>query len=121
MPSESALYSFVEHIDENDRFRVVRAIDARSGQAVVLKQLRRSVDIPRLENELALIRSLDVPGVVRAVGIVDALGAPSLVLEDGGGDTLERPIRAGNMSLETKLRSRNASLRASRRFIGRAS
>ena len=103
MSHEIALYRFVEQLDENDRFRVIRAIDARRGHAVVLKQLRRPADLARLERELAMIRSLQVPGVVRALGIVDGPGAPSLLLEDNGGHSLERHIAAGSIPLETKL------------------
>src|SRR5690349_19376968 len=103
MSSELAFYRLVEQLDEDDRFRVIRGIDAKDGRAVVLKQLRRPADVARLERELAMIRSLQVPGVVRALGIVDTPGAPSLVLEDGGGRTLQRHIAAGTFTLETKL------------------
>ena len=101
MSHESARYRFVEQLDENGRFRVIRGIDAQSGHSVILKQLRRAADIGGLERELAMIRSLELPGVVRELGIVDTPGAPSLVMEDIGGQSLERCIAAGNISNET--------------------
>jgi PAS domain S-box-containing protein len=103
MSHELALFHFVEQLDENERFRVIRGIDARDGRVVVLKQLRRPLDVGRLEYELSMLRSLALPGVARALGIVAAPSAPSLMLEDSGGRTLEQHIATGSMSLETKL------------------
>jgi PAS domain S-box-containing protein len=103
MSNELAFCRFVEELDENDRFRVIRGVDVRNGQFVALKQLHRPGDLRLLEGELAMLHSLQVPGVVRALGIVDAAGAPSLMLEDNGGYTLERQITAGSILLETKL------------------
>lgn len=103
MSHELALFRFVEELDENDRFRVVRTIDTRDGRSVVLKQPRVAADSSQLEGELAMIRSLQLPGIVRALGIVDTPGARSLMLEDGGGRTLLRHIASHGISLETKL------------------
>ena len=103
MSHELAFYRFVEELDDNDRFRVIRGVDARDGRSVVLKQLHRPADLPRLARELEMIRSLQVPGVVRALGIIDTPGAPSLMLEDIGGRSLERQIAAGGILLEVKL------------------
>src|SRR5215207_5744493 len=103
MSNELALFHFVEQLDENDDFRVIRGIDARDGRVVVLKQLRRALDVSRLERELSMLRSLQLPGVVRALGIVATPGVPSLLLEDCGGHTLQEHIAAGEISLQTKL------------------
>jgi hypothetical protein len=121
MPQELVMFRFVEQIDENDRFRVVRGIDAREGHAVVLKQLRRSSDVTGLERELAMLRSLQLPGVVRALRTVATPGAPSLMLEDGGGQTLERHIAAGAFRSRPSWSSPSVSPRSWRRSMAQAS
>jgi PAS domain S-box-containing protein len=103
MSHELSLFRFVEQLDENDRFRVIRGIDARDGRVVLLKQLRHAANVEPLERELSLLRSLPLPGVALALDIITTPGAPALMLEDNGGRTLAGHIATGGISLATKL------------------
>lgn len=91
-----ASYALGERLHDG-RTTVYRAVRESDLQPVVLKVLdaaSRPRELARLEHEFELGRALDTPAVVKALALDALNGRPVLVLEDVGGESLDRLLKA---------------------------
>jgi predicted ATPase/signal transduction histidine kinase/CheY-like chemotaxis protein/tRNA A-37 threonylcarbamoyl transferase component Bud32 len=100
-------YQSIQPIYEGPRSVVFRA-RGDGGETVILKALSKerplTEEIAGRKHEYRVLQSLNLEGVIKAYGLEDHGNGPVLVLEDFGGQSLDRFIERGSLTLPEVLR-----------------
>lgn len=100
-------YLVSEQIHEGSHavfFRGTREVDNLPVAIKCLKSEYPSLgDLARLRHEHAILREIDIPGVVKCVGLERYGNGLALVMEDAGGESLDRVLRAKRLPLRSVL------------------
>ncbi|MEZ4221573.1 MAG: AAA family ATPase [Polyangiaceae bacterium] len=100
-------YVVSEQIHEGAHASVFRGTRQSDGLPVAVKCSRGEYpspkDLARLRHEHALMRDLELPGIARAVALERYGNGLALVMQDAGGESLDKILRARRLSLREAL------------------
>src|ERR1700752_1527145 len=101
-------FSIVGSIGAGGMGEVYRATDTKLGRAVAIKVLPADVAsnpdrLERFRREATALAALDHPNIVTVFSVEDAGGVPFLTMQLVDGESLDRTIPPGGLSLERLL------------------